>query len=60
MRWRRSVPRRGLAGDEGTGHSGAPEALEIARVRSGRFGGLNRGHHTGAKAPEGAAHSEAG
>jgi hypothetical protein len=59
-RWRRSVLRRELAGDEGTGHGGALEAWGLARARSGRSGGLGHGHHTGAGAPEGAAHDEAG
>jgi hypothetical protein len=43
-RWRRSVPRRELAGDKGTGHGGAPEAWGIVRACSGCFGGLDHGH----------------
>jgi hypothetical protein len=60
MRWHHSVPRRGLAGDEGTGHDEAPEAWEIARVCSGWSGRLGHGHHASAGAPEDADHGEAG
>jgi hypothetical protein len=58
-RWRRSVLRRKLAGDE-AGHGGAPEAWGLVWVRSGRSGGLSHGYHAGAKAPEGVADCEAG
>jgi hypothetical protein len=60
VRWRRSVPRRGLTGDEEAGHGGAPDAWGLAWVRSGRSGGLGHGLHAGAGAPEGADHGEAG
>jgi hypothetical protein len=53
-------PRRELAGDEGAGHGGAPEAWGLARACSGRSSGLGHGHHAGAGAPERAAHCEAG
>jgi hypothetical protein len=33
-RWHRSIPRRSLTGDEGTGHGGALGAWGIARARS--------------------------
>jgi hypothetical protein len=58
-RWRRSVPRREFAGDEKAGHDGALEARGLARTHSGRSGRLGHGHHSGAGAPEGAAHGEA-
>jgi hypothetical protein len=54
------VPRRELTGDEGAGHSRAPEAWGLARARSGWSGRLGHGHHAGAGAPEGAARGEAG
>jgi hypothetical protein len=54
------VLRREVAEDKGTGHGGAPEAWGLARARSGWSGRLGHGHHTGAGAPEGAAHGEAG
>jgi hypothetical protein len=60
VRWRRSVPRRELAGDEQTGHGGAPGAWGLAKAHIGGSGGLTRGHHADAGAPEGAAHGEAG
>jgi hypothetical protein len=47
-RWHRSVPRRGLTGDEGAGHGGALEAWSLAQAQSGRSGGLSHGHHAGA------------
>jgi hypothetical protein len=59
VRWRRSASRRGLAGDEGDGHSGALGAWGKTRARSGRHGKLDCGHHTGAGAPEGAEHDGA-
>jgi hypothetical protein len=59
-RWRRSVPRRGLAGDKEAGHGGAPEAWGLAWARSGRSGGLSHGLHASVGAPEGPDHGEAG
>jgi hypothetical protein len=60
VRWRRSVTRRELAGDEETGHGGAPKAWGLAWAQSGQSGGLGHGPHAGAGAPEGADHGEAG
>jgi hypothetical protein len=59
-RWRRSVSRRGLAGDEGDDHGEALRVLGIARARSGRSDDPDRGHHAGAGALESAGHGEAG
>jgi hypothetical protein len=59
-RWRRSVPWREFAGDEGAGHGGAPKARGLAQARSGRSGGLSHGLRAGAGAPEGADHGKAG
>jgi hypothetical protein len=50
VRWRRSVSRRGLAGDEGDNHGGALGAWGIARARLGQHGELDRGYHAGAGA----------
>jgi hypothetical protein len=58
--WRRSTPRRSLAGDEGDGHDGALGARGKAQARSGRHGKLDRGHYAGARALESAGHGEAG
>jgi hypothetical protein len=59
-RWRRSVPRRGLAGDEEASHGGAPGAWGLAWARSGRSGELGHGLHAGAGAPDSADHGGAG
>jgi hypothetical protein len=56
VRWRRLVSRRGLAGDEGTGHGEALGAWGIARARSGQSGELDHGRKTGMGAPEDADH----
>jgi hypothetical protein len=50
--WRRSVSRRGLAGDEGTSHGEALGAWGIARARSVRSAELDHGRKTGTGAPE--------
>jgi hypothetical protein len=52
VRWRRSVSRQGLVGDEGGGHGGALGTRGKAQARLGRHGKLDRGHHAGAGAPE--------
>jgi hypothetical protein len=44
----------------GDGHGGALGAWGRVQARSGRHGELDRGHHTGAEAPESAEHGEAG
>jgi hypothetical protein len=59
-RWRRSVPRRELAGDEGAGHAGALEARGLAWAQSGWSSELSHGLHAGAEAPESVDHGEAG
>jgi hypothetical protein len=48
VRWHRSVSRRGLAGDEGTGYCEALEARGKTRACSGRSGELDHGRKTGA------------
>jgi hypothetical protein len=60
VQWRRSVSRRGFTRTEGDGHSEALGVWGIARARSGRSEEPDRGHHTGAGAPESAGHDEAG
>jgi hypothetical protein len=59
-RWRRSVSRRGLAGDEGDDHGEALGVWGIARARSGRSDEPDRGHHAGAGALESTGQGEAG
>jgi hypothetical protein len=44
----------------GDDHGGALGVWGIARMRSGRSGEPDRGHHAGAGAPESAGHGEAG
>jgi hypothetical protein len=59
-RWRRSVPRRELVGNEEAGHGGAPGAWGLAWTRSGQSGGFSHGLHASARAPEGVDHGGAG
>jgi hypothetical protein len=54
VRWRRSTPWRSFAGDEEDDHGRTLRDWGKARARSGRLGGLNRGHNVGARTPEGA------
>jgi hypothetical protein len=44
-RWRRSVPRRELVGDEEAGHGRALEARGLARASSGRSSEFGHGLH---------------
>jgi hypothetical protein len=56
VRWRRSTPRRGFAGDEEDDHDRGLGDSGKARARLGRHGRLNRGHNAGTGAPEGSEH----
>jgi hypothetical protein len=59
-RWRRLVPRREFAGDEGAGHGEAPGAWGLVWAQSGQSGGFSHGLRAGAGAPESADHGGAG